>query len=127
MPSADLSAIDRARRKAYGRLIPLLFLSYVVAYIDRTNVGIPKLTTASDIGLDNEVFGTAAGIFFIGYFLLGLEGWSSSCWRTAPRRRAGWRPTSATPWRASSPASGTRSGPASPACVCSTRFAIREC
>lgn len=55
MGSAAPSALDRARRKAYGRLIPLLFVSYVIAYIDRTNVGIAKLTMAKDIGFDNAV------------------------------------------------------------------------
>ena len=83
---AGLPPLDRARRKAYRRLIPLVFVSYVVAYIDRTNVGIAKLTMARDLGFDNEVFGTAAGIFFIGYFLLEIPGtliverWSARRW-----------------------------------------------
>jgi ACS family tartrate transporter-like MFS transporter len=83
---ADASSLDRARRKAYRRLIPLVFVSYVIAYIDRTNVGIAKLTMARDLGFDNEVFGTAAGIFFIGYFLLEIPGtliverWSARRW-----------------------------------------------
>jgi ACS family tartrate transporter-like MFS transporter len=84
--SPDSPALNRARRKAYWRLIPLLFVSYVIAYIDRTNVGIAKLTMARDIGFDNEVFGTAAGIFFIGYFILEIPGaliverWSARRW-----------------------------------------------
>jgi ACS family tartrate transporter-like MFS transporter len=84
--SEGRSALDRARGKAYRRLIPLVFLSYVIAYIDRSNVGIAKITMAADLGYDNAVFARAAGIFFIGYFLpeiLGpilVERWSARKW-----------------------------------------------
>ena len=55
--------------------MPLCFLSYVIAYIDRANVSIAKLTMMKDLpGFDNDVFGTGAGIFFIGYFLLEIPG-----------------------------------------------------
>ena len=79
-------ALDRARRKAYRRLIPLVFLSYVIAYIDRSNVAIAKLTMAIDLGFDNAVFARAAGIFFLGYFLPEIPGpiiverWSARKW-----------------------------------------------
>ncbi len=43
------SALDRARIKAYWRLIPLLFLSYLIAYVDRANVAIAKLTMSKDL------------------------------------------------------------------------------
>jgi ACS family tartrate transporter-like MFS transporter len=80
------SPLDRARRKAYLRIIPLVFLSYVIAYIDRTNVALAKLTMARDLGFDNQVFGTAFGIFFAGYVLLEWPGaliaerWSARKW-----------------------------------------------
>jgi MFS transporter, ACS family, tartrate transporter len=80
------TALDRARHKAYRRLIPLVFLSYVIAYIDRSNVAIAKLTMANDLHFDNAIFARAAGIFFIGYFLpeiLGpilVERWSARKW-----------------------------------------------
>jgi ACS family tartrate transporter-like MFS transporter len=84
---APVSPLDRARHKAYRRLIPLVFLSYVIAYIDRTNVSIAKLTMVKDLpGFDNAVFGAGAGIFFIGYFLLEIPGsllverWSARKW-----------------------------------------------
>ncbi len=71
---ADL-ALGRARRKAYARLIPLLFVSYVIAYIDRVNVAFAKLTMAKDLpAFDNDVIGTGAGLFFLGYFLLEVPG-----------------------------------------------------
>src|SRR5258708_3518785 len=69
------SPLDRARRKAYRRLIPLCFISYVIAYVDRSNVAIAKLTMTRDLpGFDNAVIGFGAGVFFIGYFLLEIPG-----------------------------------------------------
>lgn len=79
----DTAALDRARRKAYLRLSPLLFLGYVIAYIDRVNLSIAKLTMLKDLGFDNAVLGTASGVFFIGYFFLeipcalAIERWSA--------------------------------------------------
>src|SRR5215475_5185419 len=67
--------LDRARRKAYWRLLPLLFLCYVIAYIDRSNVAIAKLTMIHDLPrFDNAVIGFGAGLFFWGYFLLEIPG-----------------------------------------------------
>jgi ACS family tartrate transporter-like MFS transporter len=81
------SPLDRARRKAYRRLIPLCFISYVIAYVDRSNVAIAKLTMTRDLpGFDNAVIGFGAGVFFIGYFLLEIPGtlivekWSARKW-----------------------------------------------
>src|SRR2546427_3075479 len=84
---AGSEAFDRARRKAYKRLIPLLFISYVIAYIDRVNVAFAKLTMSKDMpAFDNDVIGTGAGLFFLGYFLLEIPGtiivekWSARKW-----------------------------------------------
>ena len=80
------SALDSARRKAHLRIIPLVFVCYVIAYIDRTNVALAKLTMGKDLGFDNDVFSTAFGIFFIGYVLLEWPGaliaerWSARKW-----------------------------------------------
>jgi ACS family tartrate transporter-like MFS transporter len=68
------AALERARRKAYRRIIPLVFLCYAIAYIDRANVAFAKLTMAKDLGFDDEIFGTGFGIFFIGYVLLEIPG-----------------------------------------------------
>lgn len=69
------SALDRARRKSYWRLLPLLFLCYVIAYVDRANVAIAKLTMTNDLpGFDNAIIGFGAGLFFWGYFLLEIPG-----------------------------------------------------
>jgi ACS family tartrate transporter-like MFS transporter len=71
----SVSPLDRARRKAYLRLLPILFISYVIAFVDRTNVAIAKLTMTRELpGFDNAVIGFGAGIFFLGYFLLEIPG-----------------------------------------------------
>jgi MFS transporter, ACS family, tartrate transporter len=85
--SHSAAALDSARRKAYWRLLPLLFVCYVIAFVDRTNVAIAKLTMSRDLpGFDNAVIGFGAGMFFIGYFLLEIPGsliverWSARKW-----------------------------------------------
>ena len=86
-PPEAPSPLDRARGKAYRRLLPLLFLCYVIAYIDRSNVAIAFRTMKLDLpGFNNDVLGTGFGIFFIGYFLLEIPGslivekWSARKW-----------------------------------------------
>ncbi len=80
-------ALDRARAKAYARLLPLLFLSYAIAYVDRINVSLAALRMGKDLpGFNDDVIGTGAGIFFLGYFLLEIPGtllverWSARKW-----------------------------------------------
>lgn len=69
------SALDRARKKAFYRIIPLLFISYMIAYVDRQNVAVAKLTMTKDlVGFTDAVIGLGAGIFFLGYFLLEIPG-----------------------------------------------------
>ena len=51
------------------RLIPFAFMCYVVAYIDRVNVGFASAVLQRDLGLSNTQFGYGAGLFFIGYCL----------------------------------------------------------
>ncbi len=55
--------------KLTGRLIPFMFLLYIVSYLDRINVGFAALQLNEALKFDPEVFGLGAGIFFIGYFL----------------------------------------------------------
>ena len=54
--------------KVTWRVIPFLFLLYILAYLDRVNVGFAKLQMATDLSFSDTVYGTGAGIFFIGYF-----------------------------------------------------------
>ncbi|MBP0619191.1 MFS transporter [Cupriavidus consociatus] len=63
------AAGDSVYRKVAWRLVPLLFLCYIVAYLDRVNVGFAKLQMQADLQLTETVYGLGAGIFFVGYFL----------------------------------------------------------
>lgn len=54
------------------RLMPFLFLLYIVAYLDRINVSFGVLQMRDQLGLTDRVYGRAAGIFFAGYFLFQL-------------------------------------------------------
>lgn len=56
-------------RKAAMRLLPFLFLLYVIAYLDRVNVGFAKLDMNKLSWFSETIYGLGAGIFFIGYFL----------------------------------------------------------
>ncbi|HWH49623.1 MAG TPA: MFS transporter [Burkholderiales bacterium] len=51
------------------RLLPLIVVSYLVAYIDRTNVSFAALTMNKDLGISAYMYGWGAGIFFLGYAL----------------------------------------------------------
>jgi ACS family tartrate transporter-like MFS transporter len=83
----QLTPLDSARRKAFRRLLPVLFLAYFIAYVDRNNVAIAALTMPNDLPwLNKDVLGTAMGMFFIGYVLLEIPGtliverWSARKW-----------------------------------------------
>ncbi|HET6178091.1 MAG TPA: MFS transporter, partial [Candidatus Sulfotelmatobacter sp.] len=58
--------------KISWRLIPYMFLLYIVAYLDRVNVGFAAMDMQRDLHFSNTVYGTGAGIFFLGYALCDL-------------------------------------------------------
>jgi MFS family permease len=62
----------RVYSKVTWRLIPFLFMCYIFAYVDRVNVGFAKLQMQHDLGISDAVYGTGAGIFFIGYFFFEI-------------------------------------------------------
>jgi sugar phosphate permease len=62
-------AEDATYRKVTWRLLPFLVLCYVVAYLDRVNIGFARLQMLGDLRFSETVYGLGAGIFFIGYFL----------------------------------------------------------
>jgi MFS transporter, ACS family, tartrate transporter len=64
-PQDEGQVLAKIRR----RLIPFMFLLYIVSYVDRVNVGFAALQMNTDLGLSASVFGLGSGIFFIGYFL----------------------------------------------------------
>jgi ACS family tartrate transporter-like MFS transporter len=59
-----------ALRKVRWRLLPFLFLLYIVAYLDRVNVGFAAIDMNRDLGFTTAVYGFGAGIFFLSYTLL---------------------------------------------------------
>jgi sugar phosphate permease len=67
--AAPQSTIDATYRKVTWRLIPFLFLCYVVAFLDRINIGYAQLQMKQTLPFSDAVYGLGAGIFFIGYFL----------------------------------------------------------
>src|SRR5438105_15175223 len=80
----DAMLADRTRRRITRRLVPFLFVLYVLNYIDRVNISFAALQMTGDLHFSNAVFGFGARIFFIGYFLLQIhstlltEIWSAS-------------------------------------------------
>lgn len=74
------------RRKVWWRTVPLIFVLYIVAYLDRANLGFAKLQMCDALGLSPEVYGWGAGIFFVGYLILEIPGamlverWSARKW-----------------------------------------------
>ncbi|MBV8774561.1 MAG: MFS transporter [Deltaproteobacteria bacterium] len=62
----------RAYARVGRKLLPFLFVLYVVAYLDRINVGFAALQMNRQLGLSEAVFGFGAGIFFVGYFILEI-------------------------------------------------------
>ncbi len=59
---------DATYLKVTWRLIPFLLICYIIAYLDRVNVGFAKLQMQSALGFSDVVYGLGAGMFFIGYF-----------------------------------------------------------
>ena len=74
MAFAPIDAGESARSRIAVRLLPFLFLLYVANYLDRTNIAFATLGMKGDLGLTDSVFGTASGIFFIGYLGLQIPG-----------------------------------------------------
>jgi MFS family permease len=67
--TAAVEAEERAYAKVTRRLLPFLGACYLIAYLDRVNVGFAKLGMAADLGLSETAYGFGAGVFFVGYFL----------------------------------------------------------
>jgi len=71
---ADEDVAKRARHRIAGRLLPFLFVLYVVAFLDRMNVSAAALQMPGDLGFSDRAVGLGAGIFFLGYVLLEIPG-----------------------------------------------------
>ena len=67
--AAATSHVDVVYHKIARRILPFVTLLFVVAWLDRVNVGFAKLQMQHDLGLSNAAFGFGAGIFFVGYLI----------------------------------------------------------
>jgi len=87
MSISDVPEIGmRTRRRIAYRLLPFVFLIYVVNYIDRVNVSFANLRMSADLGLSDRVYGLGVGMFYLTYFLFEIPGaviverWSARKW-----------------------------------------------
>lgn len=77
---------QRARRRVAYRLLPFVFLLYVINYIDRVNVSFANLRMSTDLGLSDRAYGLGVGMFYITYVLFEIPGaiiverWSARKW-----------------------------------------------
>ena len=72
MNSINQSIESTTIKKTMMRILPFTFLCYVIAYLDRVNMGFAALEMNADLALSAQVFGLLSGIFFIGYFLFEI-------------------------------------------------------
>jgi len=83
IPNFALTEETHTRRQIALRLLPLLFLLYIVNFLDRTSLAYGAIGMARDLGFTDHVFGLGFGIFFIGYITLQIpcampvESWSA--------------------------------------------------
>ena len=87
MSISDVPEIGmRARRRVAYRLLPFVFLLYVVNYIDRVNVSFANLRMSADLGFSDRVYGLGVGVFYLTYVLFEIPGaiiverWSARKW-----------------------------------------------
>jgi ACS family tartrate transporter-like MFS transporter len=87
LATAELSDVgQRARRRIAYRLLPFVFLIYLVNYIDRVNVSFANLRMSADLGFSDRVYGLGVGMFYVTYVLFEIPGaiiverWSARKW-----------------------------------------------
>src|SRR6266436_4677439 len=69
---APISIETKTIQKVRLRILPFVFLLYVVSYLDRINIGFAALTMNKELGITSQQFGLLAGIFFFGYFFFEI-------------------------------------------------------
>ena len=69
---APISIETKTIQKVRLRILPFVFLFYVVSYLDRINIGFAALTMNKELGITSQQFGLLAGIFFFGYFFFEI-------------------------------------------------------
>lgn len=90
-----LSDIENlVRKKRFVRIIPFIFVLYIITFLDRVNISYAALTMTQDLHFTAAIFGLGAGVFFIGYFVLEIpvtawmQKWSARKW--VARIMIGW-------------------------------------
>src|SRR5215475_2126270 len=85
--AANLAGVAlRARRRVAYRILPFVFLLYVVNYVDRVNVSFANLRMSTDLGFTDSVYGLGVGMFYLTYVLFEIPGdviverWSARKW-----------------------------------------------
>src|SRR6266851_3878407 len=71
-PGSSARDVDAVYVKIAKRIIQFLALLFVMAWLDRVNVGFAKLQMVKDLGFSEAVYGFGAGIFFLGYVLFEI-------------------------------------------------------
>jgi len=69
-----VSSAEYARRHIPVRLLPFVFILYIINYLDRTSVAYAAIGMARDLGFDDRVFGLGVGVFFLSYVALQIPG-----------------------------------------------------
>jgi MFS family permease len=70
---AAIAALEReTMRRVARRMLPLLMLCYLAAYLDRVNVGFAALTMNKALGLSPAAYGFGSGVFFLGFFVFEI-------------------------------------------------------
>jgi sugar phosphate permease len=73
IPTVAADAIEvNTLRKVRTRIIPLVFVLFVIAVLDRNNIGFAALTMNQELGITSQQYGFIAGVFFIGYFIFEI-------------------------------------------------------
>lgn len=68
----DLNAYSSTLKRMNRRIIPFIMLLYLIAYIDRSNISVAALQMNADLALTAEMYGIAAGIFYISYIIFEI-------------------------------------------------------
>src|SRR4051794_1616789 len=86
VPGSRAALGERTRKRINRRLMPFLFILYIIAFLDRINISFAGLDMTRELGFSDQVFGFGAGVFFFGYVLLEIPGtllvelWSARKW-----------------------------------------------
>jgi sugar phosphate permease len=73
LPANSQEQANSTYRKITLKIVPLIFIGYIISYIDRVNVGFAKLQFLQDLHFTEAVYGLGAGLFFIGIMAFDIQ------------------------------------------------------